>query len=291
MWTGALTSTDAVLSMDPDHGAFYQPGAEYAVTVQYPRMSTGMMGASAGSWANDDCQSGLGVRSASGTWTAPASGSVTIGGTVARGTGNINIQTSERVLTPLANTADPTPAPPPTPPPPTSPPSNPAPPDQYARQYWQSSYQPHTLPDAILPDGFEFHFFWNLTQTSDILIRIEAPATGWIGLGIGEDGAGAMPGGDFVVCNAQGWVSDRFALGYVTPTEDAKQDWELLASGFDGGSTFCVLKRAMVTGDLQDRDLTLARLDLAAINFMFAYSNSPWPPSTCPASAPPPRSN
>ena len=32
----------------------------------------------------------------------------------------------------------------------------------------------------------------------------------------------------------------------------------------------------MVTGDLQDRDLPLARLDLAAINFMFAYSNSPW---------------
>ena len=128
MWSGALTSTDAVLSMDPDHGAFYQPGAEYAVTVRYQAYAAGMLGSSAGSWANDNCASGSGVLTNTGIWTAPASGSVssvTIGGTVAAGPGFI--QTSEMVLTPQPPTPSPVASPPPTPSPTPSPVATPPP--------------------------------------------------------------------------------------------------------------------------------------------------------------------
>ena len=122
-----------------------------------------------------------------------------------------------------------------------------------------------------MPEGYEFTLNWNVTET-EIYVRLEAPTDGWVGLGIGEDGGGAMPGGDFVICTAEGWVSDRYALAYTTPTEDGSQDWTLHASGATGGgSTWCVLSRALVTNDNQDRELSHERLRSGAIPLMMAY--------------------
>lgn len=140
------------------------------------------------------------------------------------------------------------------------------------RTDWAHSYEPHASvgSQAHVPENFEFHFKWNLTATN-IAVQIQAPTSGWIGLGLGEPGAGAMPGGDFVICTAEGTVEDRFALDYVTPSLDEQQDWSLTGSGSAAGDTWCELTRALDTGDAQDRKLDAGD---HPVGFMFAYGNS-----------------
>ena len=140
-------------------------------------------------------------------------------------------------------------------------------------QSWAFSYSPHTLPDAVTPAGFSYDMSWNISN-GRFITRVSAPTTGWVGLGIGEYGAGAMPGGDFVICTAEGTIEDRWAPGYVTPLLDANQDWTLHYSGGDAAETWCVMSRALDTGDNQDRPIDPQKLELGPINLMFAYGSS-----------------
>jgi len=140
-------------------------------------------------------------------------------------------------------------------------------------QNWAFSYSPHTAADAVTPAGFEYDISWNISD-GRFITRVAAPTTGWVGLGIGEYGAGAMPGGDFVICTAEGTIEDRWAPGYVTPSLDTQQDWTLHYSGGDDSESWCIMSRALDTEDNQDRPIDLQKLALGPINVMFAYGTS-----------------
>lgn len=269
MWsTAEQLGSDAVLNLNPDHGDMYIPGGTYSVSVTYPGMSTGMLGSSGGAWTNSNCKDGNGVYSTMGTWTAPPAGhgAVTIGGTLAASVGEL--QTTERVLVPIVGSTAPTML---TTEPPTAAPNDTGLDEVYT--HWEFAYEPHSVRDATAPPGFEYHLNWNITADR-IIIKIRAPTTGWLGFGIGEYGAGAMPGGDFVICRGEGTVEDRWAPGYVTPNLDSKQDWTLHYAGQSSFETWCILSRALDTGDLQDRALEVEKLVLGAVNLMFAYGSS-----------------
>jgi hypothetical protein len=142
-----------------------------------------------------------------------------------------------------------------------------------AYQNWAFSYSPHTAAGAVTPVGFEYDISWNISD-GRFITRVAAPTTGWVGLGIGEYGAGAMPGGDFVVCTAEGTIEDRWAPGYVTPILDTQQDWTLHYSGGDGSESWCIMSRALDTEDTQDRPIDLQKLALGPVNLMFAYGTA-----------------
>ena len=61
----------------------YVPEQVYTVSVSSGGGQSSMLGSTAGSWANGGCSQGntVGVGSSEAQWTAPGSGSVTVGGT------------------------------------------------------------------------------------------------------------------------------------------------------------------------------------------------------------------
>lgn len=140
---------------------------------------------------------------------------------------------------------------------------------------WQHTLEPHLDDLSVAPTGFAYKMSWNITST-DVVLRIEAPTTGWLAFGIGEDGAGGMPGADIVACTAEGWLSDRFATKYSLPAEDVQQDWTMISSGTTSGGSgsFCTVQRTLVTGDLQDRALSMERLQAAKLNILMAYGDT-----------------
>ena len=61
----------------------YVPEQVYTVSVSSDGGQSALLGSTAGSWANGGCSQGntVGVGSSEAQWTAPESGSVTVGGT------------------------------------------------------------------------------------------------------------------------------------------------------------------------------------------------------------------
>lgn len=268
MWSGGA-SGNAVLQFSPDlpSPTTYSPGQSYTVTIHHPeQQSIGMLGSSAGSWttsaSGSACSySGL-IETTSGVWTAPASGDVTLGGSVSNGPGAM--EAAEITLSPGATaTTDVTTS--------SSTQGSTTPPQMY--EHWQYAYTPHMNSETAVPDGFQYYLSWNISE-ADIVVRVEAQTSGWVGLGIGEDGGGGMMGSDLVVCNSQGWISDRYALEYAFPPEDGKQDWTLLSSGTSMVGTFCIMSRALDTFDKQDHSLSRDKLEKGPVNLLFAYGSS-----------------
>eukprot|EP00736_Rhodelphis_marinus_P003296 Rmarinus@m.14256 len=102
---------------------------------------------------------------------------------------------------------------------------------------------------------------------------------GWIGMGIADpeiaDGVNKMTNADIVTGQ---WtetagsgdvvVSDRWAVGPGTPSDDEPQDWTLEHFGWNGGTTMLRASRALATGDTADRDFVAGDMLL-----LFAYGS------------------
>lgn len=280
MWTGPADG-EATLAFTPSlvNGNTYIPGTSYTVTVSHSNVvgGTGIMGSTRGTWTTAGSGSSCrynGYKSTTAVWTAPSSGAVTVGGSISdrqsvMKTVEMNLVAGAAPTTTMASTTSAATEPTSTTSSSSSTIQSTTPPES-PYQYWQHSIAPHTNNDSVVPDGFQFDLKWNLTDTH-FMMRIEAPTSGWIAFGIGEGGAGGMPGADIVACTAEGWVSDRYALAYATPLEDSKQDWTLLESGGHSGQTYCILKRARITDDWQDRQLHQQSLALGKLNILMAY--------------------
>jgi len=117
------------------------------------------------------------------------------------------------------------------------------------------------LPSATSLDASDFQrshsiasgftFYWNVTG-SEIVMGLEGPATGWVALGVGEPGAGSMPGADVLMCSNHGGavrLGDYFTTDFVQPFRDGVEHATLEASAVSAGRMECVFRRALDTGE------------------------------------------
>ena len=72
-----------------------------------------------------------------------------------------------------------------------------------------------------------------------------------------------MPGSDIVVAEIGNSVTlkDRYAMDKITPLEDERNDWVLVASETQAGTTYIEMKRKLDTNDSQDRPFNLGTPD------------------------------
>merc|ERR1712038_1026930 len=121
-------------------------------------------------------------------------------------------------------------------------------PDWLKNKYTQHLYIP-TKPDSC--KGMKF--YWKIIDDT-IQITVAAKASGWIGFGFSE--TGGMRGADiayFIQENEE--VVDSYVRdGYVKPSVDDEQDWELLNHELlDDGYLFFEVKRLLDSKEPYDR--------------------------------------
>ena len=72
-----------------------------------------------------------------------------------------------------------------------------------------------------------------------------------------------MPGADIVVAELGNSITlkDRYAMAKSYPLEDVCNDWDLVASETQAGTTYVEMKRKLATNDPQDRPFNLGSPD------------------------------
>ena len=126
--------------------------------------------------------------------------------------------------------------------------------DSTAYQEFLSKYSSEYDSSHCLSDEFCIH--WKLTEGNEIELAVAvAGVSGWVGFGLSE--AGSMAGSDIVVYEAKfDSLKDYYALDYARPVEDScASDWEFLDATVSDEFLAFRAKRALDTGDPQDRAL------------------------------------
>lgn len=102
---------------------------------------------------------------------------------------------------------------------------------------------------------------------STITLTFRYQGTGWLGVGLGS----SMLNADvwlMTYANGQGSVSDqRAGSSYVVPATDASQDVTMVSATQANGITTYTIRRALATGDGQDRDIVRGQ----STPFIFAW--------------------
>lgn len=136
-----------------------------------------------------------------------------------------------------------------------------------------------------LSPGFLFEFKIDVPAAA-FVARTTVPAgTRWFGVGIGEEGGGAMAGADVALVTADpdaasGWtVRDSYSLSEATPLPDVQQDWAVVSAlPAPGGGAVVTLSRPLDTGDAaQDRRIDLEQAAEAPQLMIFARGESAAP--------------
>ena len=182
----------------------YQPGAAHTLARTGSGGRQGLY-VSAGTLSGAGGCSDKYTTSNSATWTAPASGEVTLIGLRASSySGGVTFE--KIVLTPAAATADsPSPLPPPLMPPPPLPSPRPKPP-------------PPPPVDALSFGDGTLSARWTVTDAT-IAFTVTLAGAGWLGIGVSEDGTmtSSGRGTDMVVCDSAG-VRRVWVTAYTVPS-------------------------------------------------------------------------
>eukprot|EP01130_Rhizamoeba_saxonica_P013720 TRINITY_DN5893_c0_g1_i1.p1 TRINITY_DN5893_c0_g1~~TRINITY_DN5893_c0_g1_i1.p1 ORF type:complete len:571 (-),score=143.43 TRINITY_DN5893_c0_g1_i1:1296-3008(-) len=106
----------------------------------------------------------------------------------------------------------------------------------------------------------QFSLYWNVYPELNVIkLALKAKTTGWVGFGIGEPTSGSMPGADVMIAqvfsDGQTTISDRYTLEKEEPLIDDCQNWVIIDGIEEDGWTIVEVKRELVTGDVQDRDI------------------------------------
>lgn len=122
--------------------------------------------------------------------------------------------------------------------------------DDNGDKYKGHEYFP-TLADSS--NGASIH--WSIDDDDHISVAVAVRATGWVGLGLSENGG--MSGSDVMLFEAAQPqnIIDAHLLGEFAPVVDDCQNWELIASHASESSDFIIVeaRRLLDTGDPQDR--------------------------------------
>lgn len=122
---------------------------------------------------------------------------------------------------------------------------------------------------AALDEDQNVKLYWNVsTENKEINFTVEARTTGWIGFGI-SSGQGKMKGADIVI----GWVKDgkayfkdRHADGYIMPTVDSQQNYQLISLTEESGKTTMKFSRKLDTCDSEDN-----KIEAGTTKVIYAY--------------------
>ncbi|MFW3146937.1 MAG: DOMON domain-containing protein, partial [Thermoplasmatota archaeon] len=123
-------------------------------------------------------------------------------------------------------------------------------------------------------DGGNFQLFWKVNETN-ITIGMKVLATGWVSLGISP--TSMMLGADFLMGGFDGsmaYAEDHYATtttAHVLDTDLAggTDDIDAFNATESGGWTHLELRRALVTGDPNDKDIIIGTM-----NIIWGYSTS-----------------
>eukprot|EP00039_Didymoeca_costata_P024784 m.11466 g.11466 ORF g.11466 m.11466 type:complete len:650 (+) comp4453_c0_seq1:162-2111(+) len=135
---------------------------------------------------------------------------------------------------------------------------------------------------SVVLDAQYYNMTWSMA-VDKITIKIQVSSTTkWAGFGIGEPGAGSMPGADVVlVYKSEGiWIAeDAYTYGFTTPVKDLEQDWTLLGVAEGVNGIEFELQRALnTTHNGQDRVIPVAQQDLLVpSDFIFARGETDTP--------------
>ncbi|MBN1390759.1 MAG: hypothetical protein JXA22_08980 [Candidatus Thermoplasmatota archaeon] len=123
-------------------------------------------------------------------------------------------------------------------------------------------------------DGGNFQLFWKVNETN-ITIGMKVLATGWVSLGISP--TSMMLGADFLMGGYEGsraYAEDHYATtttSHVLDTDLASgtNDIDAFNATESGGWTHFEMRRALVTGDPNDKDIMIGTM-----NIIWGYSTS-----------------
>eukprot|EP00937_MAST-01D_sp_MAST-1D-sp2_P004180 g4180.t1 len=125
---------------------------------------------------------------------------------------------------------------------------------------------------GVLPS---YDFYW-VTRPDTLFVALDAPTTGWVGLGIGE--AGGMRGADIMIGSVHdttgvATVGDFHGTQNGVPVKDGCQDWTIHHGEQADGRTLIVASRKFITNDKNDRPIVPVGLRAAGLLFAYGPSN------------------
>ena len=249
----------------------YQPGAAHTLARTGSGGRQGLY-VSAGTLSGAGGCSDKYTTSSSATWTAPASGEVTLIGLRASSySGGVTFE--KIVLTPAAATAD---SPSPLPPPPLLPPgtSQPSPPPPSPPPPPLPSPKPKPPPpppvDALSFGDGTLSARWTVTDAT-IAFTVTLSGAGWLGVGVSEDGTmtSSGRGTDMVVCDGAG-VRRVWVTAYTVPSSEGAAVEGATCESADGVQTLIFSRALAGDRDEQTRPIEAS----AATTFLYAYSTS-----------------
>jgi len=124
-----------------------------------------------------------------------------------------------------------------------------------------------------LPAPHACDLYWSVLPTAKVEFGLVAHTTGWLGLGISNDGS--MASADIVIGgildDATTYFSDRHGdLFNGFPEADVKQDWMLTGASEDNMHTYIKFERNVNTcDDAQDKVLATG-----TVKIIYAYTNN-----------------
>ncbi len=104
----------------------------------------------------------------------------------------------------------------------------------------------------------------------DLEMTIEFAGTGWFSMGIGK----GMADADILMmrfADGRGEIVDTVSSGYVMPTADGSQDARVVSASEEGGKTTLTFRRALNTGDGNDKPIVRGDTSLPVI---FAWNTN-----------------